>query len=142
MGLAPFLVAAAGCIGLLLLERSRRNRRPIAILRLAAESGLTFSRRDDLGLAGYPFQLIVRGTGLFRNLVWGQWRGVPVAEADYQVLRRSPELPLVVGRGNDRLSVAVSKLTCSLPAISVLPSGTPIDFLGRLGLRGITFESD
>jgi hypothetical protein len=143
---APALfIAFLGLVALVLwLSYQRKRRRREALAALGRASGLRFSVDDPFDLVDQEdFHLFRMGEGRgCENVLWGDWKGIPVKEADYWYYTQSTDAQGHTTRDYRYLSIVEAALPCTIPKISIQRE-TIFSRLGeRLGFDDIEFESE
>jgi hypothetical protein len=136
-------ILLAGGVGLVWLHRwARRDRRRLAIARFAREHGLQFRSRRKEALAE-PFRLFGRGDGCrARNIIQGDWNGVPVKAMDYDCfVTRTVWVFYRIKRWR-RYSVAVLDLGVSVPSVLAERNGGPGLSADYMGFHDVQLNSD
>ncbi|MCA1727597.1 MAG: hypothetical protein LC722_08110 [Actinobacteria bacterium] len=109
----------------------------------ARQYGLEYSPEDPFGLLDYAFNLFTKGEGQgIENVVWGEWQGCSVREADYWYYTESTDSNGHKSRSYHHYSVAIIDVGLDLPEISVAPEGVFSRLADHVGLRDIDFESE
>jgi len=134
--LAVLVVTGSGA-GYLHLKRKRRAE----LAAFAAQQGLQYSPGDPVGLVDPSFPLFQMGDGRgCENVLWGSWRGLPLAEGDYWYYTRDSR----GGRTYHHYSVVVVTLEHDVfvPYVSITRQSLLTSIGDHLGLEGISFESE
>jgi hypothetical protein len=110
----------------------------------ALQQGMQFSTADPFGIpASYPFHLFGLGDGRgCENVMAGEWKGLPVKEADYWYYTESTDSKGHQTKTYHRHSVVVAALTCVLPHVSVGRENLFSRLTDHLGFHDIEFESE
>ncbi len=144
--MAPILVlvlvlAVLGTVSYL-AHRARQQRR-LAVFAFATRFGLTYSRRDPLGLLGLPFPLLSMGERRgVENVVSGDWKGVSATAADYWYATESTDGRGRRSRSSRRFSILVVELPAYLPQVAIEREDLGSRLAGHLGFRDVAFESE
>src|SRR5712691_2696671 len=98
-----------------------KQKRRSALRLFALQQSMEFSAADPFGIPGsYPFHLFRLGDGRgCENVMAGQWKGLPVKEADYWYYTESTDSKGQRTKTYHHHSVVVADITCSLPTVSV-----------------------
>ena len=138
-----FVVGAAIVVAIAWYAFARAKARREALFTFAATHGMEYSRDDPFSLTDYPFRLFSMGEGRgCENVVWGQWNGVSVTEADYWYYQESTDSDGHTSRSYSRFSVVLADLELAVPEISIRREGLLSRLADHLGFHDIEFESD
>jgi hypothetical protein len=138
-----FALFLALAILLIWWNYQRKKQRRLALASFAARSGLRFAADDPFGLLGEDFRLLHMGAGRgCENVVWGDWRGMPVKEADYWYYTESTDANGNKSRSYKYFSVLEAELACTVPAISIQRETLMSRLADRVGFADLEFESE
>jgi len=134
------VLVAAVAYGSYYFKKKRRD----ALAVFAKQYRLTYAPSDPFGLIrAYDFKLFHQGDGRgCENLLYGEWEGVAVREADYWYYTRSTD-----GQGHQTksykyFSVVVADMACTMPYVSVAKESVFTKLADHMGFRDIDFESE
>jgi hypothetical protein len=136
-------ILLAGGVGLAWLHRwAGRDRRRLAMAKFAWDHGLEFRARSKKALSE-DFRLFGRGDGgRARNVLQGEWRGVPIRAMDYDYfVTRTVWLFYQVKRWR-RFSVAAMDLGASLPSVIAERNGAAGLSSDYMGFHDVQLNSD
>jgi hypothetical protein len=140
--LLVILVLAAIAGGVYLSFYFKRKRRE-ALAGFARQYGMTYSPDDTFGIVNYPFHLFSRGDGRgCENIMYGDWKGMPVQEADYWYYEETTDSNGRRSRSYSRFSVVVANAGVDVPAVSVEKENLMTRLADHVGLHDIEFESE
>jgi hypothetical protein len=121
----------------------RKQRRRQGLARFAGQYGLQYTQQDSFGILGYPFHLFSRGDGQgCENVVYGEWRGVPVQEADFWYYDESTDSQGHRSKSYHYFSVVVADVGVDVPGVSISKENMMTRLADHVGLRDIDFESE
>jgi hypothetical protein len=113
------LILAAVGAGVVYAFVQKQKRRE-ALAMFALQNKLEYSRADPFGLIDHDFHLFGLGDGRgCENVVWGNWHGLTIKEADYWYYTESRDSKGHTSRSYRRFSVAVVDLPAFLPRVSI-----------------------
>lgn len=137
-----FLLIAAVLLVMIVVAQRQRKQRRAAVARFAAQSGMQYSRADPFGLLSYGFPLLRQGDDQgCENVVSGQWRGLPVKEADFW---SSTTVYDQQGshREVSRYSIVIADIKARAPSASIAKETFFTRVADHLGFHDIEFESE
>lgn len=110
----------------------------------AYKNGFTFTAEDAVGLPErFDFALFGRGEDRgCENVLVGQWKGLPVMEADYWYYTESHDSKGNTTRDYDRFSVVICDIEAFLPRVQIERENVLTRLADALGMDDIDFESD
>lgn len=121
----------------------RKQQRRASLASFAMQQGLAFSSEDPFGLIGYPFRLFSRGDGRgCENVVYGDWHGMPVQEADYWYYDETTDSQGRRSRSYHRFSVVIASVGVDTPQVSIERESVLSRLADHMGLHDIEFESE
>jgi hypothetical protein len=142
MEILIFVGAIAAIVGSLVLGWYLKTRRRAAYVTLAAAHGFQYSPQDPFDLTAWPFRLFTRGDGRgAENVMWGEWRGVPITAFDYWYYTEHSSSRGQRSRSFRRFSCATVEVSASFPHLEVNREGLLSTLADRLGLEDIELES-
>jgi hypothetical protein len=136
-------ILLAGGVGLVFLHRwAQRDRRRLAIARFARDHGLKFTAKDDQA-AREDFRLFGRGDGgAVRNVMQGEWRGVPVKSLDYRCYLTRTVWAFYRVKRWQSFSVAILDLGASVPSVIAERNGDSGLAFEYMGFHDVQLQSD
>lgn len=133
------LAAAGAAYASYTFKKKRRE----ALAVFAKQYRLEYSQDDPFGLTGSPFHLFTLGDGQgCENVVWGDWQGIPMREADYWYYTESTDSEGHRTKSYHKFSVVIAEVGCSVPYVSLAKEGLLTKLADHLGFRDIDFESE
>src|SRR5437879_695324 len=122
----------------------RKQQRRKALALFANQYGLTYSQDDPFGIIGYPFHLFSMGDGRgCENLVYGEWQGIPVQEADFWYYDESTDSQGRRSKSYHYYSVVVAGVGIDAPAsVRISKESLLTKLADHVGLHDIEFESE
>jgi hypothetical protein len=143
MGAVIFiLIMVAVGAAALYAYRARQKRRE-ALALFALHYGLEYAPVDPFNLDAYPFHLFTLGDGRgCENVVWGDWQGLPLKEADYWYYTETTDSQGHKSKSYKRFSVAIVDLQATLPEVRVGKTNLLASLAEHLGFHDIEFESE
>jgi len=119
-----------------------RDRRRLAIARFARDRGLEFRARNKEALSE-DFRLFGRGDGgRVRNVLQGEWNGVPVRAMDYDYFATRTMWVFYRVKDWRRFSVAVLDLGASVPSVIAERNGAAGLASDYMGFHDVQLNSD
>jgi hypothetical protein len=136
------LILAAVATGVVYAFVQKQKRRE-ALAMFALQNKLEYSRADPFGLIDHDFHLFGLGDGRgCENVVWGNWHGLTIKEADYWYYTESRDSKGHTSRSYRRFSVAVVDLPAFLPRVSIEKENLLTRMADALSFRDLEFESE
>ena len=121
----------------------RKQQRRQGLAAFASQYGLVFSPDDPFGLIGYPFRLFSRGDGRgCENVVYGEWKGIPIREADYWYYDETTDSQGRRSKSYHRFSVVIADVGIDTPPVSITKENLLSRIADHVGLHDIEFESE
>jgi hypothetical protein len=121
----------------------RKQQRRQGLAAFASQYGLVFSPEDPFGLIGYPFRLFSRGDGRgCENVVYGEWKGIPIREADYWYYDETTDSQGRRSKSYHRFSVVIADVGIDTPPVSIAKESLLSRIADHVGLHDIEFESE
>src|SRR6266498_3073332 len=131
------VAVAAGVIYAFVQKQKRRE----ALAVFALQNKLDYSRADPFDLTDYAFHLFGLGDGRgCENVVWGDWHGLSVKEADYWYYTESTDSEGHTSRSYHHFSVVAVSLPEKLPRISIEKEKLLTRLADALSFHDIDFE--
>ncbi len=119
-----------------------RDRRRLAMARFALDRGLEFRARNEEALSE-DFRLFGRGDGgRVRNVLQGEWNGVPVRAMDYDYFVTRTMWVFYRVKDWRRFSVAVLDLGASVPLVIAERNGAAGLASDYMGFHDVQLNSD
>jgi hypothetical protein len=136
-------ILLVGGVGLFWLHRwAQRDRRRMAMARFARDHGLELRTRPKEA-PSEGFRLFGRGDGgRARNVLQGEWNGVPVKAFDYESFTTSAVWLFYRVKRWKRCSVAVTDLGASVPAVLTERNGAAGLAADYMGFHDVQLNSD
>ncbi len=135
------IMVAVGAAALFAYRAKQKRREALATF--ALQNGMEYAMADPFNLAAYPFHLFSLGDGRgCENVVWGNWQGLPVKEADYWYYTETTDSQGHKTKSYKRFSVAIADLQATLPEVRVEKTSLLAGLADHLGFHDIQFESD
>lgn len=138
------VVLLAGFAALALRTIRRDRKRGAELAAFAQSHGLGYSHDDTAGLLDRPFRLLRKGASRgCRDVLWGQWRALPVRYADYWYLvPAAGEGGHSGGTGQARFSIVLAGLSIATPHLQVSKRDGPAGLAGLIGERDADLGSE
>ena len=131
------VAVAAGVIYAFVQKQKRRE----ALAIFALQNKLDYSRADPFDLTDYAFHLFGLGDGRgCENVVWGDWHGLSVKEADYWYYTESTDSEGHTSRSYHHFSVVLADLPATLPRVSIEKEKLLTRLADALSFHDIDFE--
>jgi hypothetical protein len=135
------LILAAVAVGVIYGFVQKQKRRE-ALAMFALQNNLEYSRADLFGLTGHDFHLFDLGDGRgCENIVWGDWHGLSVKEADYWYYTESKDSEGHASRSYHHFSVVLTDLPAVLPRVSIERERLLTRLADALTFHDLDFES-
>ena len=133
------LAAGAGVVFAFVQKQKRRE----TLAQFALQHKLEYSRADPFGLTGFDFHLFRLGDGrVCENVVWGDWHGLVVKEADYSYYTESTDSNGRTSRSYRHFSVVVVDLPAFFPRVCIQRENLRTRMADALSFRDLEFESE
>lgn len=121
----------------------RKQQRREALATFAFQNKLEYSRVDPFGLTDLDFRLFGLGDGRgCENVLWGDWRGLAVKEADYWYYEESTDSKGNRSRSYRHFSILVAELPAFLPSVCLERESLLTRLADALSFRDLEFESE
>jgi hypothetical protein len=125
------------------LASRRKEQHGLLVAQLAGGFGLQFAADDPFGLVNLRFRLFRMGDGRgCENVMWGDWRGMPVRAADYWYYKESSDANGNRSRSYERFSVVIAEVACFVPSVAVGRETVLTRLADHVGVKDIEFESE
>jgi hypothetical protein len=136
-------ILLVGGVALFWLHRwAQRDRRRLAMARFASDHGLELRSRPKKA-PSEGFRLFGRGDGgRARNLLQGEWNGVPVRAMDYEYFATRAVWVFYRVKRWQRCSVAVMDLGASVPCVLTERNGAAGLAADYMGFHDVQLNSD
>jgi hypothetical protein len=134
------LVAVGGGLVYAFVQKQKRRE---ALAMFALQNKLEYSREDPFGLVHHDFHLFGLGDGRgCENVMWGDWHGLAVKEADYWYYTESTDSEGHTSRSYRRFSVVLADLAALLPRVSIEKEKLLTRLADALSFHDLEFESE
>jgi hypothetical protein len=121
----------------------QKKKRRADLATFATQYGLQYQADDPFGLLGYGFRLFSKGDGRgCENVMWGEWQGLPIQEADYWYYEQSTDSKGNTSRNYSYFSVVVGTLPLDMPWVTIERENVFTRFADHLGFHDLDFESE
>jgi hypothetical protein len=135
------ILAAVGAGVVYAFAQKQKRREALAIF--ALQNKLEYSRADPFGLIDLDFHLFGLGDGRgCENVIWGDWHGLTVKEADYWYYTESTDSKGHRSRSYHHFSIALTDLAAFLPHASIEKENLLSRLADALSFRDLEFESE
>lgn len=138
------VVVVAVVVAWAVITYQNAQRRIEALSGFAATHGFRYSAKAPKGFVrGFDFHLFSEGDGRgAENLLTGQWRGLPVAAADYWYYVETHDQKGGTSRTYHRFSVAVIDLAADVPHVRIEREDLFSWIADKIGMDDIELESE
>lgn len=143
MEILVFVLILAAVAAAVIHAFVQKQKRREALAMFALQNRLEYSRVDPFGLSGYAFHLFGLGDGRgCENVVWGDWHGLTVKEADYWYYTESTDSKGHTSRSYHNFSVVLADLPAVLPRVSIEKERLLTRLADALSFHDLDFESE
>jgi hypothetical protein len=134
------LMAVAGGLVYAFVQKQKRRE---ALAMFALQNKLEYSQDDPFGLVDQEFHLFGLGDGRgCENVMWGDWHGLAVKEADYWYYTESTDSEGHTSRSYHRFSVVLAGLAALMPRVSIEKEKLLTRLADALSFHDLDFESE
>jgi hypothetical protein len=125
------------------LASRRQEQKGLLLAQIAAGLGLQFAVDDPFGSVNLWFRLFRMGDGRgCENVMWGEWRGMPVRAADYSYYTETANSNGSRSRSYKHFSVVIAEMTCFVPSLAIERETVLRRLSDPMGFEDIEFESE
>ena len=138
-----FILILAAVAAAAIYAYVQKQKRREALATFALQNKLEYSRDDPFDLIDSDFHLFGLGDGRgCENVLWGDWHGLTVKEADYWYYTESRDSEGHTTRSYHRFSTILAELSASLPRVSIARESLFTRLADALSFHDLDFESD
>jgi hypothetical protein len=135
------ILVAVAAVAIFAYVQKRKRREALATF--ALQNKLEYSKDDPFGLADHDFHLFGLGDGRgCENVLWGDWHGLTVKEADYWYYTESTDSEGHTSRSYERFSIVLADIPAFLPRVLVEKERLITRLADMLSFHDIDFESE
>jgi hypothetical protein len=143
MEVLVFVLILAAVAAFAVYSFVQKQKRREALAMFALQNKLEYSRDDPFGLTDLDFRLFELGDGRgCENVIWGDWRGLPVKQADYWYYQESTDSKGHRSRSYRHFSIVLADLPAFFPRVCMERENLLTRLADALSFRDLDFESE